>query len=174
MSKKTLGRRTIAAEFTDRDACFFCLGVTSVGKDESSYTRLTYDLTLAAAEALVGSRSAVTFVYVSAVGTDQTGGGPMWSRVRGRLERKLLEMPFRATYIFRLGYVQAMRGARSRVFLYRVLYGAIGWTYPALRRLFPSAVTSTVAVGRAMIAVTQHGHERQILDTAAINAAGGD
>ena len=157
----------IQSEFADRDACFFCLGVTSVGKDEASYTRLTLDLTLAAAEALVGSGAHVTFVYVSAVGTDQSGRGPMWSRVRGRLEQKLLAMPFRAAYIFRLGYVQPLRGATSRVFLYRLAYAAVGWTYPVLRRLFPRAVTSTVAVGRAMIAVGQHGHEEHVLDAAA-------
>ena len=165
----------IHSELADRDACFFCLGVTSVGKDEDSYTRLTHDLTLAAAEALVGPESDVTFVYVSAVGADQTERtGPMWARVRGRIEKRLLEMPFRAVYIFRLGYVQPLRGEKSRVFLYRILYWLIGWTYPALRRLFPRAMTSTVAIGRAMIAVADRGCEEHILDAVAINAAAAD
>ena len=39
----------LRAEFASCDACFFCLGVTSVGLDEAAYTRLTYDLTTAAA-----------------------------------------------------------------------------------------------------------------------------
>lgn len=165
----------IHSELSDRDTCFFCLGVSSVGQDEESYTRLTHDLTLAAAEALVSVASQMTFVYVSAAGADRTErGGSMWARVRGRLENRLLDMPFRAAYVFRPGYIQPLRGTRSRVFLYRILYAALGWTYPGLRRLFPHAITSTVAVGRAMIAVARHGHEGQILDPAAINAAAGN
>ena len=164
----------IRAELADRDTCFFCLGVSSVGQDEESYTRLTHDLTLAAADALVGAESGMTFVYVSAAGADRTERrGSMWARVRGRLENSLLNMPFRAAYVFRPGYIQPLRGTKSRVLLYRIAYMAIGWTYPALRRLVPHAVTSTVAIGRAMIAVARYGHENQILDSAAINAAAG-
>src|SRR5215510_12112239 len=45
--------QTLTDDFSSCDACFFCLGVSSVGKSEAIYTRLTYDLTLAAARALV-------------------------------------------------------------------------------------------------------------------------
>src|ERR1700743_3348567 len=31
---------------TDADACFYCLGTTSIGKSEEDYSKLTYDLTL--------------------------------------------------------------------------------------------------------------------------------
>ena len=34
------------------DACFFCLGVTSAGMSEADYTRVTYGITVAAAETL--------------------------------------------------------------------------------------------------------------------------
>jgi uncharacterized protein YbjT (DUF2867 family) len=164
----------IHAELSARDTCFFCLGISSVGQDEDSYTRMTHDLTLAAADAFVGDESLMTFVYVSAAGADRSERGrSMWARVRGRVENKLLEMPFRRVYVFRPAYIQPLRNTRSRVFLYRILYAAIGWTYPVLRRLFPRSVTSTVAIGRAMIAVARHGHEDQVLDPAAINAVAG-
>ena len=165
----------IRNSFADRDACFFCVGVSSVGQDEDSYTRLTHDLTLAAAEALLGAASGMTFVYVSAAGADSTEhGGRMWARVRGRLENTLLAMPFKAVYIFRPGYIQPMRGVSSRVFWYRMLYAAIGWSYPLLRRLFPGGVTSTVAIGRAMISVVESGDGSQILKADGINAAAGN
>ena len=165
----------IHAEFADRDTCFFCLGISSIGQDEDSYTRLTHDLTLSAANALLGAASRMTFVYVSAAGADATErGGSMWARVRGRLENRLLAMPFQDVYIFHPGYVQPMRGATSRVVWYRILYAGVGWTYPVLRRLFPHVVTSTVAIGRAMIAVAHSGYARHVLDSAAINAAAGN
>ena len=150
----------LRTEFADRDTCFFCLGVSSIGQDEGSYTRPTYDLTVSVAEALLGMAPRVTFVYVSGAGTDSTErGGTMWARVRGRLENRLVAMPFQAVYIFRPGYIQPMRGTTSRVFWYRIAHAGIGWTYPILRRLFPGLVTSTVAMGRAMIAVARNGCE---------------
>ena len=40
------------SELTGYDACFFCLGVSSVGMSEERYRHLTYDITLAAATTL--------------------------------------------------------------------------------------------------------------------------
>lgn len=114
----------------------------------------------------------MTFIYVSGAGADSTERSrSMWARVRGRLENRLLAMPFQAAYVFRPGYVQPMRGTKSRVFLYRIVHGVVGWTYPVLRRLFPRAVTSTVAIGLAMIAVAESGYESRVLESDAINAA---
>lgn len=36
----------VAERLTGIDACFFCLGVSSVGKSEARYTELTHTLTL--------------------------------------------------------------------------------------------------------------------------------
>ena len=47
------------------DACFFCLGVSSVGMNEETYQRLTYDLTVAVAKTLDKLNPAMTFIYVS-------------------------------------------------------------------------------------------------------------
>ena len=72
------------------DACFFCLGVSSAGIQEADYARLTYDLTLAAAETLARLNPQMTFVYVSGAGTDSTERGrSMWARVKGRTENAL-------------------------------------------------------------------------------------
>ena len=42
----------IEQQLTPFDACFFCLGVSAAGMTEAQYTRITYDLTLAAATTL--------------------------------------------------------------------------------------------------------------------------
>ena len=163
---------SIKKSLTDRDACFFCLGVSSVGKDEETYSRQTYDLTMAAATAVLESTSAATFIYVSGVGADSTEKGKsMWARVRGRLENRLLTMPFKGVYVFRPSYIQPLRGVQSRVFLYRILYATIGWAYPILKRLFPGSVTTTVAIGQAMINLAESGYPEQILEVDGINSA---
>ena len=38
-------------ELVGADACFYCLGISSVGMSEAEYTRVTYDYALAAARA---------------------------------------------------------------------------------------------------------------------------
>lgn len=179
-------RQIVHADFTDYtfvmdrlkdvDACFFCLGVSAVGRGEEEYTRVTYDYTLAAARAVHAASPSLTFVYVSGEGTDTTGTSrQMWARVKGRTENDLLALGMDAR-MFRPGYIQPVDGAVSRTPLYRGLYAVIGFLFPLLRRAFPRHVTTTEAVGRAMLAVVRHpGAGPTILRNPDINrlAAGG-
>ena len=154
-------------EFASADACFFCLGVSSAGMSEAAYTRVTYDLTMAAAKAF---RPGTTFIYVSGVGTNEQGR-QMWARVKGRTERELLESSLDA-YLFRPGYIQPVHGERSRTRLYNALYVIAKPLYPLLRRLAPGAVTTTEAIGKAMIKVAFSGYPKKVLEPKDINAAG--
>ena len=157
--------------FADIDACFYCLGVTAVGLSEGQYHHLTYDITLAAATALASaSAGRLTFCYVSGEGTDSTEhGGTMWARVKGKTENALLRLPFKAAFMFRPGYIQPLRGIRSKTRWYQALYDVIGPFYPIVRRLFPKYVTTTTNIGRAMIHVAVSGWSRQILSSGDIN-----
>lgn len=152
------------------DACFFCLGVSSAGLDEAEYSRLTYDLTLAIAGKLAALNPEVAFCYVSGAGTDSTERGRfMWARVKGRTENRLLEL-FPNAFMFRPGYIQPLRGVRSRTALYRAAYAIAAPLYPILRRLAPRQITTTQDVGRAMIAAAADGYPERILEVADINA----
>jgi len=156
------------------DACFFCLGVSAAGMSEEAYTRVTYDLTLAAADALLAASPSITFCYVSGQGTDSTERGRfMWARVKGRTENRLLAtMP--DGYMFRPGYIQPLKGVRSKTTLYQALYTVAAPAFPLLRRLAPRHVTTTVNVGRAMLRVAAEGSAKRILETPDINALAGD
>lgn len=147
----------IQDELTGLDACFYCLGVSAVGRSEAEYTRVTYDYALAAARALIAASPGLTFVYVSGEGTDPTGQSrQMWARVKGRTENDLRALPMTA-YMCRLGFVQPVDGAVSRTPLYRRLYRATAALHPLLGRLFPRHITTTDAVGRAMLAAARPG-----------------
>ncbi|WP_053702739.1 epimerase [Streptomyces sp. WM6368] len=157
------------------DACFFCLGVSSVGMKEEAYRRVTYDLTLAVARPLAAANPGMTFVYVSGEGTDSTEHGrSMWARVKGKTENDLLELPFRA-YMFRPGIVQPLRGVPSKARISRVAYTVLGPLVPLVRRVAPNLVITSEAFGRAMIAVATPGTEvpGHILRPADINRLGG-
>jgi len=165
-----LDYRALEAELRDIDACFFCLGTSSVGQAEADYARVTFDITLAAARALVRANPRATFVYVSGAGADSTGGGStMWARVRGRTENALLATPFASVAIFRPAVIQPLHGARSKTPLYRLFYVAFAPVFPILKLLAPRLVSSTGSIGKAMLEIARHGSPKPILETADIN-----
>ena len=151
-----------APQLSDFHACFFTLGVSSAGMSETDYTRITFDLTLSVANMLVTLNREMTFIYVSGAGT---GGRSMWARVKGRTEKEILRLPFKAAYIFRPGIIQPMHGIRSRTRSYRIFYTALKPMLTILRRLFPGYVTTTEQVGRAMLTVAKNGFRKPILES---------
>ncbi|CAM5652581.1 epimerase [Streptomyces avidinii] len=160
------------------DACFFCLGISSFRLKEDEYRRITYDLTLAAARTLAAANPRLTFAYVSGEGTDSTEQGrSMWARVKGETENDLLKLPFEA-YMFRPGIVQPDRGIPSKTRLYRAGYALTAPLFPLLRRVAPDLVTTTRALGRAMIAVAGAGpgdaRTQRVLRPKDINRLGGE
>ncbi|MEU8247170.1 NAD(P)H-binding protein [Nonomuraea sp. NPDC048916] len=158
----------IEGELAGHDACFFCLGVSSAGMSEQDYRRVTYDFTLAAGTTLARLSPGSTFVYVSGAGTDAQGR-TMWARVKGATENALLALPLEA-YMFRPGYIQPLHGITSRTRWYRLAYVVTVPFYPLLRRLLPSAVTTTEQIGKAMITVAERGAPKRVLGPADINA----
>jgi uncharacterized protein YbjT (DUF2867 family) len=151
------------------DACFFCLGVSAAGMSEQAYRRITLDLTLAVARALAAANPAMTFVYVSGVGTDRTGRSRMmWARVKGETENAVLALPFHG-YAMRPGFIQPMHGIRSRTVWYRAMYQVTRPLYPLMFRLAPRAATSTERVGRAMIQLALAGSSKRVLEPVDIN-----
>ncbi|WP_232101585.1 epimerase [Paenibacillus sp. URB8-2] len=149
------------------DACFFCLGVSSVGKSEAEYTRLTYDLTLHAAELLAGLNPGMVFCYVSGEGTDSSERGrSMWARVKGKTENQLLSLPFKSAYMYRPGYIHPTKGLKNT---HRYYY-ALTWLYPALRVLLPGHVVTLKELGQAMIRSAVHGADSSILNSREIAA----
>jgi uncharacterized protein YbjT (DUF2867 family) len=162
---------SIEAELTGFDACFFCLGVSVAGMTEEAYTRVTYGITLAAAETLARCNPNMTFIYVSGASTDSSEHGRvMWARVKGRTENALLRLPFKAAYMFRPGAIQPVHGERSKTPAYRLAYAVSAPLWPVLRWAFPAAVVTTEQIGRAMLAIARHGAPQRVLGPADINA----
>ena len=160
----------IEAELSGFDACFFCLGVSSAGMAEEDYRRVTNDFTMAAAKTLVKLNPTMTFIYVSGAGTDSSESGrSMWARVKGRTENALLRLPFKAAYMFRPAIIQPLHGIKSKTKAYRLFYAPMKPLFPLLR-IFPSFVTTTEQVGRAMLRVARNGYPKPVLESADINS----
>jgi uncharacterized protein YbjT (DUF2867 family) len=159
----------IADQLRGYDACFFTLGVSSVGMSEADYRRVTYDLTLGAANTLAAVNPGMTFVYVSGMGTDANGKS-MWMRVKGETENALLALPFKAAYMFRPGFIQPLHGIRSKTALYRIPYAILGPFNALFLKIFPKYATTTEVLGKAMIKAARTGAPKKVLESENINA----
>jgi uncharacterized protein YbjT (DUF2867 family) len=151
----------IAGQLSGYNACFFCLGVSSVGMKEPEYTRMTYDLTLHVARVLSEKNRDMTFIYVSGASTDSTEqGSVMWARVKGKTENDLMKLPFKQVYAFRPGFMKAASDAKNTP----KLYNAFAWLYPLLHPLFPGFMCTLSEVGEAMIKAVTKGYPKQVLE----------
>jgi uncharacterized protein YbjT (DUF2867 family) len=159
----------IESELRDLDACFYTLGVTSAGMSEEAYTRITYDLTMSIASTLIRLNPQMTMVFISGTGTDSTERGrTMWARVKGKAENGLLQMAFKAAYMFRPAFIQPLHGIRSKTASYRFFYMIAAPLLPLLKRM-PRYVTTTEKLGRAMIKAARTGAPKKILESSDIN-----
>jgi uncharacterized protein YbjT (DUF2867 family) len=156
----------IEGELTGFDACFFCLGVSSAGRSEADYERVTYGITIAAAETLARLNAGMTFVYVSGQGTDSSEKGRVaWARIKGKTENALLRLRFKGAYMFRPGIIQPMYGVKSKTGWYRLMYAVMTPLLTPLRMLFPAYILTTEQMGRAMLAVARQGAPKSILES---------
>jgi len=161
---------SIEDQLAGYDACFFCLGTGSTGMSEDQFRRINYDLPLSLAKTLSKLNPAMTFAYISGAGAGEDKKA-MWARVKGATEKELLALPFKAAYMFRIGYVQPGRGIKSRSKGTRVLYTLFAPLYPVLKLIFRDSLTSTENVGKAMIGVVRSGYEQPFMSNRDINSA---
>ena len=156
----------IESELSGYDACFFCLGVSSLGMDAERYRHLTYDVTMAAATTLARLNPNMVFIYVTGRGTDSTEqGSRRWARVKGKTENDLLKLPFRAAYMFRPNGIQPLHGVRSKTGWINAVYAVSAPLLSYLTRATPGIMTTSEKLGRAMIKVARSGFPRPILES---------
>jgi uncharacterized protein YbjT (DUF2867 family) len=162
---------SIEAQLNGFDACFFALGVSSFRMTEADYERVTYGITLAAAETLSRLNSQMVFIYVSGAGTDSSERGrTMWARIKGRTANVLLRLPLKA-YMFRPGLIEPLDGIQSKTPTYRFIYPFFKPLFPILRRLLPTVMVSTRDIGQAMLSVARRGYGKPILEVSDIRRA---
>jgi uncharacterized protein YbjT (DUF2867 family) len=167
--KDPMDYSAIGGAFDGVDACFWCLGITSLGMTETEYTRITVDFTVAGAKALAAASPAMAFCFVSGASTDSTEKGKvMWARVKGRAENAVFAM-FPRSWAFRPGYIQPMKGVKSKTTWVNAVYTVMAPLYPIFRPFTGNFATTTENVGLAMLEVATNGEAKKILENADIN-----
>jgi hypothetical protein len=126
------------------------MGVSALGLDEAAYTKLTFDVTQALADAMYETNPDMVFSYVSGAGTDSSEKGRiMWARVKGRAENYVLNKGFKDAYAFRPGGILPEKGIKSKTGWYNFFYVVSRPFFPLLRR--SKNITTTTKLGQAMI-----------------------
>ncbi len=144
------------------NACFFCLGVTSIGKNEEDYYKLTYTLTMNFARTLSARNSGMTFCYVSGAGTDSSEKGKsMWARIKGKTENDLMKLPFKQVYAFRPGYIHPTKELKNAHSVYKY----ISRMYPIIKALFPNYVCTLKQLSLTMINSVSTNYKKNILES---------
>jgi len=157
----------IQGQLSNYNACFFCLGVSSVGMKEDEFHKFTYDLTMTMGRMLSALNPAMTFCYVSGSGTDSTEKGKrMWARVKGKTENDLMKLPFKKVYAFRPGYMQPTKGLKNTL----KGYAFFAWLYPLWKVLFPGFVCTLKDVGLAMINCAKKDYGKSVVEVKDIKA----
>ncbi|QGY44057.1 NAD-dependent epimerase/dehydratase family protein [Maribellus comscasis] len=151
-------------QLTGYDACFYCLGISSVGLKEEQYKKISYEFTLALAKILLENNLQMTFNYVSGQGTDSSESGRvMWARIKGKTENDLLKLGFKQAFMFRPGIIIPLRGIKSRTKSYRFMYDYFMWLVKIVKALSPNSVVSTTQIGQAMINSMLRGFRQNVL-----------
>jgi len=156
---------SIEGELKGYNACFFCLGMSSVGVKEPEFTKVTYDLTMHFATTLSKLNPDMTFCYISGSGTNENGK-LMWQRVKGKTETDLIKLPLQV-YNFRPGIIKPTKGLKNTLSLYKWM----GWMFPVIRTIAPRSIVTLKQIGDAMINVTLKGYGKKILEVKDIISA---
>ena len=160
---------SVRQDLNGYEVCFFCIGTSALGKSEDAYNKITYHLTVNFAQSFLAQNHKSVFCYVSGAGTDSTEQGrTMWARIKGKTENALLTMSFKHAYMFRPGYIQPLRGIKSRTNWYSLIYMIFSPVYLILKH-FPSSATNTINIGKAMINAVVREPELNILTNKDIN-----
>jgi hypothetical protein len=150
----------IENQLSGYNACFFCLGTTSVGKSEELYNKITYELTKTFADTIVKLNPEMTFCYVSGYGTDTSEKGKlMWARIKGKTENYILSL-FPKAYMFRPALIIPTKGLKNTLKPYKLLAPLI----PLVKFFLPRYICSLREIGIAMINTVTKGYEKKILE----------
>ena len=151
---------SIEGQLAGYNACFFCLGISSLGISPEEYYTTTYTLTMHVASTLSRLNKGMTFCYISGAGTDSSEKrGMRWARVKGKTENDLMKLPFRQVFAFRPGFIRPTKGLKNTLSVYKY----VDWMFPLGRALYANGFCTLRELGLAMIHATLRGYEKRII-----------
>jgi len=150
----------IKSQMAGYDACFFCLGVSSVAVKGDEYYKVTYTLTMHFGETVSRLNKDMVFVYVAGAGTDGTEKGKIkWARIKGKTENDLMKLPFRKAYGYRPGMIRPVQGQKNALSFYKY----VNWIFPLGKKISPDYFSTMEELGLSMIRLVQTDYPKNLI-----------
>ena len=153
---------TVRSAFTNVDACFYCVGISTLQtSDEAHYRAITHDYATAAARQLHTASPKAVFHFISSDGIS-LDSRLMWARVKAETERDLMKLG--PTICYRPAYIDGA-GSESEPKTYKLIRPV----FSAILRPFPQMYVKAVDIGRAMLSAARTGLVGEIIDNRRIH-----
>jgi nucleoside-diphosphate-sugar epimerase len=150
----------IQSQLAGYDACFFCLGVSSLAVKGDAYYKVTYTLTMHFGETVSRLNKGMVFVYVAGAGTDGTEKGKIkWARIKGKTENDLMKLPFRKAYGYRPGMIRPVQGQKNALSFYKY----VNWIFPLGKKLSPDNFSTMEELALSMIRLARNDYDKNII-----------
>ena len=116
-----LNYSAVEDHFKNQDVCFFCIGVYTGQVPKEEFVRITVGYTKAFAETLKRLSPETVFCFLSGSGADtKEKSRILFAREKGKAENILLGLSFKATHIFRPGYIYPVSPRKEPNLSYRI------------------------------------------------------
>ncbi len=146
--------------FKTQDACLWCLGVSQSQVSKEEYHTITYDYTMAAAQAMLAANPSITFLFVSGEGADSTEQSKtLFARVKGKTENALQRLPFKKLLIVRPGGIKPIRKNKNAPWTNKLMIPV----FPILELLMPNMVISSVQLAKVLLHLVKKGADKTLL-----------
>ena len=160
---------SIKNEMDGYDACFHCMGISSIGLNEEEFSKVTFEYTKKLTDVLYQTNPNMVVNYVSGKGTDSTEkGNVMWARVKGKTENYILNKGFKDAYMIRLGAILPEKGISSKTFWYNIIYVLLRPFFPIMKK--SKNILTTTSFGKAMINTLFFPQENKHLENKDMNS----
>ena len=127
---------------------------------KEEYQTITYDYTLAAANAMLSVNPSIAFLFVSGEGADSTEKSrTLFARVKGKTENALQRLPFRKLVIARPGGIKPIHRNENAPWASKLFIPL----FPIFELLSPQMVISSVQLAKVLLYLAKHGADKTIL-----------
>lgn len=134
------------------DACIWCLGISQTQVNKEQYHIITHDYAVAAAKAIQQANPAMTFLFLSGAGADQSEkSSQLFARVKGKTENALLKLGLQHLYIARPGGIRPINKNPNAPFAYKLMMPL----FPLMEFLTPRKMINSVQVAQALLTIAK-------------------
>ncbi len=147
--------------FLNHDAIIWCLGISQTQVNKARYKEITYDYAVAAASQIVKLNPAMTFVFVSGEGADQSGKSlSRFARIKGQTENALNQLGLKTLYIIRPAGIWPVFKNNKTAFVNKLILPF----YPLIAAIVPNFVIKSADLAVAILNIIHLGPQQKLFN----------